>query len=886
MAQYAVPLSGLEGNVIYAKDGSVWVNFILEGINVNPYNPAKVASAQAINDDLFSSLAPVGSPDHLILGIKAQMRPEDIMAKCAAGVPGLNDASYGEFVKQLNVFYRKLKSGELASFERLYWLAVAMPVGLSLTDKMMGKMVVTDPHDGISVKSVRTFNEKVFKAIPEKFHARPTTPVHTKWVFDRARLRGLEVPFEPVSADARKKARLLRSAASADRAAMKFGVNAFPQIEIDQAADTTAITEKFIEDLADRLNEKGAKALESGKSSAISSFFKNFRSLSRSKMLAISNIESRNADFPNGYTSHQVMMGISMPPSNTSTAVNSFTYIVDQAIGCDADFALRFYFDEEAVSKQTASKALRDMKSEDLANSKDELDVGDYADEMNTVRDLYEIVKSDPNPVGMRVAAIFSFAHPDMDYIQRRAATLTKTFGNAGFGTYQAVGGQYDMWKQMMPGVPRSALTDDLLMTTTSHLFSGCMPLRKTIIGDDQGVPIAVNMENALGQIVLWDVLNSTDRGNASVTVCGAQGAGKSYLIKLMLGYMLDLNRYVYLIDQHAHGEYEVFATTLADSFVFDVTGRQASIDPLKMYPNEDGTAAQVFMDLWLPLLNIEIDSPEAVALARLVKWEYRKPRKLLSTRALIEHIARSPIGVSESLSGKFAFWGEQTYCSGLIDPIDHGVTIDLPPLSADKHCVVFRTHNLAVYRGNDIKEAEPSERYAAVMYNAIARAAAYRFKQIEGACAFFGDELHFLDGNDRVLDRLIRTPDRTGRKDSNFVVGGSQLAGDFGSQYDLIKRKYILRQETYPNAVEALEWAEVPATEYLTSRMLEDTSPPDPDDNNMPTKGREGEGWFNDGSGNIARIKVMQHLRPDRRRMADTTSSRIIRAGDLPARG
>src|SRR5690625_2181102 len=269
----------------------------------------------------------------------------------------------------------------------------------------------------------------------------------------------------------------------------------------------------------------------------------------------------------------------------------------------------------------------------------------------------------------------------------------------------------------------------------------------RAVDGDSQGVALAVNTENALGQIIFWDILKSTDKGNASTTVCGAQGAGKSYLIKVMLGYMLDLNRHVYLIDQHRHGEYEVFASTLANTFVFDVTGREASLDPFKVYPNEDGTAAKVFLDLWLPLLGIKPKSPEAVVLSRLVKWEYRKPRKMYSTRALIEHIRRNGADVSESIVSNFEFWAEQSYCSALIDPLDHGAVVDLPAFSTTAQCVVFRTHNLSVYRGTNMEEAEPSEQYAAVMYNAIAKMATYHFSQIKGACAFFGDELHFLDG-------------------------------------------------------------------------------------------------------------------------------------------
>lgn len=865
MADYAVPLSGLSGNVIYTKDGGVWVNFLLTGINVNPYNPAKVGAAQSLNDQLFTSLSSVKSNDFLILGIKAQDRPEDIMKACVSGIPDLSTGGYPELVEQYNMLYRKILSGELAQFRRVYWLSVAMPRRRSITEKLLDKIMVSNPHEGLSVKEVREFNKQVYRAIPTDFKPVPTTPEHTRWVFDRARLRGLEVPFQPPN----------------HTDAMKFSPRSFPQVSIDSAADSKALYEQFVEDISERIDEKGLSAL---KGKAQPSMLGNFRSLHRGKMLSVANPETRNADFPNGYTSYQVMMGISAAPNHVSTGINTFTYIADQSIGVDADFAIRFHFDDEAISKKVASRSLDDLKTEDMYNSKDEFDVDDYAETMRELMELRASVRSESNPVGMKVTALFAFAHPDMSHLEHSAAALSKTFANNDFTTYQPVGGQWDMWSQMMPGVRRSALTDDLSLITTSYMFSGCMPIRRTVAGDSQGVPIAVNTENALGQLVLWDVLNSTDKGNASVAVCGAQGAGKSYLIKEMLGYMLDLNRYVYVIDQHRHGEYEVFASTMTNTTVFDVTGLQASMDPLKIYPSEDGTAGQVFMDLWLPLLGLQADSEEAIVLSRMLKWEYRRARKLVSTRAFIDHIRTSASEVSKELSDKFEFWGEQNYCSALIDPIDRGMVVDLPPFDADSHCVVFRTHKLSVYRGSDLREAEPSERYAAVVYNSIAKLASYRFSQIKGACAFFGDELHFLDGNDRVLDRLIRTPDRTGRKDGNFVVAGSQLASDFGSQYDLIKRKFTLRQETRDNAIEALGWAEVPPTEYQVSRMLEDTSPPDPEHNNMPMLGREGEGWYNDGNGNIIRVKILPHLRADRGLRADTTSSRMVRANELPS--
>jgi energy-coupling factor transporter ATP-binding protein EcfA2 len=668
---------------------------------------------------------------------------------------------------------------------------------------------------------------------------------------------------------------------------MKFNVRSFPAYHFDIAVEQNALYETYLEDLADKLNEKGTSAISAFKKTRLrESFFGKFRSIHKSKVMGISAVETGNADFPDGYTSFQSMMGIAAPPSHASTAVNSFTYLVDQAIGVDADFALRIQPAPDAVSKNTASEVLGDLKSEDAANSKNELDADEYADAIENVFNLRDAVRAESNPTGMKVTALFAFGHPDLNELKRRSAALTKTFATNGFTTYQAPGGQFDMWQQMMPGVRRSRLTDDLSMVTTSYLFSGCMPVRRTVAGDTQGLPIAINAENALGQLVLWDILNSTDKGNASQVVCGAQGSGKSHLIKMMLGYMIDLKRYVYLIDQHKHGEYEVYASTLTDTEVFNVTGRTGSLDPFKVYEDHE-LAEKVFMDLWIPLLGLDPDRDSAMItiLSRMVKLEYRKPRGLTSTRKLIDYIvSRGTEQASPELAAKFEIWGELSYCSALIDPVEYGQVIDLPAFNSSKRCVVFRTHELSVYRGNNIAEASPSERYAAVVYNAIARLAAHRFSQIKGACAFIGDELHFLDGNDRVLDTLIRTPDRTGRKDGNFVIGGSQLAGDFGSQYDMIKRKFALRQETEPNAVEALEWVGAPATNFLTDRMLNDTSPPDPDDNNRPTKGREGEGWYNDGNGNLIRVKIPDHMREDRKRMSDTTSSRMIRAEDLPA--
>lgn len=879
MAEYIVPLSGMDNNVIYSADGSVWVNHLLLGINVNRYDEGRVSVAQSLNTELFTALSRLDCPEYLLLGIKAQDDPEKVISASLDGVKGVNIQDYPELQETYALLRARMESGEFASFQRVYWLAAALPFGRNIVSKTIGKFAVTNPHEGISNRQVAEFAEKLRKTIPSEFMARPTTPKHVEWVFDRARKRGWEVPFEPYAPPPGRPDEY-----NPPRSALKFGPRAFADIHINGNADTEAFYERFVADLLAGVNDDGVASLDRWlKDHGRDTLFANFKTLSKGKVLSVHNPDGRSADFPDGPVSYQACMALASPPAGPSDDVQRVTNIVDQAIASDADFAIRFSFNRSVTDRQTTSKALKDLKSEDAANSGDELDADDYADEIAGVYDLHDAVRSETNPIGMKVAFLFAFGHPDLDDAIAAASAMVEQFGNNGFAAYQPPGAQRELFAQMFPGSARSDLVEDLSMVTTAYELGAMMPVRRTFLGDTQGVPVAVNAENALGQIVLWDALESTDKGNASQLITGAQGSGKSHWIKLLLGYMIDLKKHVYLIDQHAHGEYTVFASTLnpRDTLVMDVTARDFSLDPLKLYPS-GGPAERAFLDLWLPLLRIDEESPMANVLANVVSWEWRDPRRVYTTRDLIEYLAADKDPATRELSNRFSFWGAQTYTSALIDPIRYGKIIPLPPVPKGPKCVVFRTHNLTVYRGGDLAEAEPSERYSAVVYTAVAALAADRFSEIKDTCAFFGDEMHFLEGADKVLDRLIGSMDRTARKDRNLVVAGSQLAKDFGKQYDMVSKRWVMRQEKRPNALDALSWAELPETEFMIDWLITETSPRDPFDNFRPMAGREGEGWFNDGFGNIGRTKVLPQMREDRARMADTTSSRMIRSSEL----
>lgn len=869
MAGYFPRITRRVGNLIFNQDGTVWANYLLRGINTDPYQAGKIEACQDHNAMLFNALSRLPAADFLLLGVKAQTPPDVIMARCAEGIPGIEEPGrYPGLEAQFNSLYQRILAGEHAEYQRIFWLSIGFPVHQSWRDKILSSVAVIDPHSRVDHRIIRDLEKRYFEALPRQFRPIRTTEAHVRWVFDRARQRGITVPLLPDP--------------DVTRGVVDDSPRSFPDIHVNKNADTDAL----LENLAGRIADGDPSAMPRVKDESWHRVLRNnFHTTRWGKMLSVANVETRNADFPDGYTSYQVQMGISQYPSVESFDINTFTYLVDQEIGCDADFALRFHFDQEVLTKRGMRKAMRELNAEAQANTRDEFDDEDYGDRRGEMRNFRRTARRERDPRGMKVAALFSFAHQNRAYLEQRIAELSEHFTKHDFTPYIPVGGQFDLWQAMMPGSSCPPVVEDIKQTTTTNLFSAYMPVRRTVLGDAVGVPIAKNKENALGQIVHWDIFNASDKGNASVTITGAKNKGKSYLIKDMIGFLIDALCYVHIIDQSDHGEYTVFAQSLTSTQIIDVFGgidahgQRASLDVLKCCPPD--IAAWLFLDLWLPLLELRSDSEEAALLSTVVEPGYRMRFGIDSTRALMSHLEHA-IGdeVSRKLVIKLNFWSRQPYTHAFIDPMIDGTVVTHPPFDAQAHAVVFRTHKLNVHRGT----ATPTEaqRFAAMAYTAIARLTTLRFSTIKEPCVLAGDEMHFQKGSDVLLE-LVERPDRVGRRANNFFIAGAQLAQDFDEHYALVKKKVLLGQETRANAAAALAYADLPPTERLVHTMVSETSPLDPDNNNMPIENRAGEGWYNDGA-NIGRIQTMPHLLAARRRYADTTASRMIRETELAA--
>lgn len=871
MGSHLPPLRSRRGNLIFAEDGGVWCNYLLTGLNVNGYRPASALAAQDSHELLFTALSQIPTDDIMLSGLRVRIDPLDTARRITGGIPDWDPQHYRHLHSLLDEFYKRMIAGEYPEFDRVYWLAISQPSRRSLSDQLVSSMVDVDPHADLDWSDIAEFERRCFDSIPAEFRPVRTTPATVDWCFDRATTRGLSVP----------------TLVAPEQGGAAPGERAYPEIVIDEAAEATALYSTFLQDIA------AGRAVASGRKASLR---QRFRTLAAGKVMSIAHPSKRTADLPDGPVSYQSMIGIARYPARYSEQVSSFTYLVDQAIGVDADFTLRMRFSQQITDISSISQTEKNLVSEGTANADDEFEAFDYDSRRAELRRFHDALRGESAPRGMQVTAIFAFGSNNLDHLNNRLGALTQRFRSNGFTPLHPVGGQKELWTMMMPGSRRTRLGEDLLQTTTAHWFSGAMPIRRSFAGDAVGMPLAINRENANGQIILLDILGATDRGNASIALTGAQGSGKSNAMKLVLLFVTALNRYAAVVDHSRHGEWAVFARQIARTQVVDAAAGQWSMDPLKCLPSPQ--AETVMMAHYLPLFGFPTVSPEAAYLAKILRPEFRGPRGITSTRRLMEWLKGAGDAEARSLSANFEHWAALPYTRTFIDPpAGPGGGDGLPPFDnltdlAERmergevpYCTVFRTHELPVYRGENPAAASDLNQWAAAVYGTIARMTAQRFSQIRGTCVFFGDEISFLKGNEDVVELLIRSPDRTGRKDRNFVVVASQHAEDFDHNYVMIEKRAALRQPVVANAKAALQYLDMPVLDSLVDMMTTQTSPPDPDNNNLPRAGRQGEGWWNDGI-NTVRVQFLPILSTALARFADTTSSRMIRESDLDETG
>lgn len=857
MAEYTsrVSVNRRVRNVVFMSDGTIWVNYLLSPPAVNKYSDHHVTALQSANSSFFYDLESVESDDYILTGMTVSVGEQEILNRIVAGLPGFSDDAYPEARKQIMAMRRHIKAGYINERRRVYWLSVRFPAKTSMFERLRATAFEKDIFEDTSESSLAAFESRVFKAINPAMKPKRTSPEHMDWLIERSTLRGVSIPEFP----------------DVETRSVLPSNKSFPPAEFDESASGTALLQDFIARMdADDPDLEAKKA----------SFMSNFKNLVDSTVIEVRRPDMTSRSFPKGVVSYQAPFAVTGFPTRLDYGFQNFTAIVDQATGMDGDFTIRWNYAESMKSNAQLNKSLQNLSSDTESNSESVLDAADYDNRTREVYDFYTLRSEEKAPVPMRVAAIFSFGSGNLEHAEERYRAIRTAFANAGFRIGQPPGGKVDLWELMLPCVASDALVTDLYGMTTANLFGGYAPLRSYRLGDGVGIPFAVNIDNAMGQLVHLDLLNATERGNASIALTGAQGRGKSYAMKVIATWMDALRLHLVMLD--SQGEWATFASGLTSHEIIDLYNARVSIDPLKVI--DDPTAAsEMFVSLFLPLLGVKSDSKVASDFTAFVSPQNRQLHKDRNTaRGVFEAIVRLKDARFMDIIGPANQLLKNDMFAALVDPVDRGVVNKLPPADFNHRVIVFLTRGLRLPRsGVDMDQMDLTERYTVMVNTAVAMYTRRHFEGIKSTGAFVGDEMSFYRGLS-VLKPLIQDQDRTGRKFGKFVMAGSQTDDEFrDEEYKLVRKRVVMGQEKNDNAVGSLDWADFDTSPYMVRELVENTSPLDPDRNNLPMKGRAGEAFFNDGVSK-GKIRVLPQFQAEIERLADTTTSKFIRYTDL----
>lgn len=859
MAEYTsrVSVSRRVRNVVFMSDGTIWVNYLLSPPAVNKYSDHHVTALQTANSSFFYDLESVESDDYILTGMTVSVSEQEILNRVVAGLPGFSDDAYPEARKQIMAMRRHIKSGYINERRRVYWLSVRFPAKTSMFERLRATAFEKDIFEDTSESSLAAFESRVFKAINPAMKPKRTSPEHMDWLIERATLRGVSIPEFP----------------EVETRSVLPSNKSFPPAEFDESASGTALLQDFIARM-----DADDPDLEAKKTS----FLSNFKNLVDSTIIEVRRPDMTSRSFPKGVVSYQAPFAVTGFPTKLDYGFQNFTAIVDQATGMDGDFTIRWNYAESMKGNQQLNKSLENLTADTDSNSDSVLDAADYDNRTREVYDFYTLRNEEKAPVPMRVAAIFSFGSGNLEHAEERYRAIRTAFSNAGFRIGQPPGGKIDLWELMLPCVASDALVTDLYGMTTANLFGGYAPLRSYRLGDGVGIPFAVNIDNAMGQLVHLDLLNATERGNASIALTGAQGRGKSYAMKVIATWMDALRLHLVMLD--SQGEWATFASGLTSHEIIDLYNARVSIDPLKVI--DDPTAAsEMFVSLFLPLLGVKSDSKVASDFTAFVSPQNRQLHKDRNTaRGVFEAIVRLKDSRFMDIIGPANQLLKNDMFAALVDPVDRGVVNKLPPADFNHRVIVFLTRGLRLPRsGVDMDQMDLTERYTIMVNTAVAMYTRRHFEGIKTTGAFVGDEMSFYRGLS-VLKPLIQDQDRTGRKFGKFVMAGSQTDAEFrDEEYKLVRKRVVMGQEKNDNAVGSLDWADFDTSAYMVRELTENTSPPDPENNNLPMKGRAGEAFFNDGVGK-GKIRVLPQFQSDIERLSDTRTSKFIRYSDVQA--
>lgn len=841
------PTYALTGNLRFTRDGTVWADYLLEGL---PYRYRRLADKEGVRN-AHTMLARALPGEAILLGLTADETPELIVQRMLDGVDlDEHEAWLAECEATLGSI------GQFRPGTRVYWLSVPL-TGTSVKEKAAtaGRAIwhsATEilglPHSRVPAEELlarRDQARRIAASIPAVFNPIPTTPAQAVWLWNHMLRRGLFVdPDVPVAADT-------------------------PESKTAGALTAARLDEGALSDRAD----SGGKS----KPSRFTTVLKIDTPWEVDPPPPSYQTLSVITDTPAG--------GTHFPGSEFFTLAESITVEdpvrPDAKIPVDVDFALRIVTRAGGDVLRRNRKALKQLNDQfhqregELSTGRSVLDVAAEA-----LAEYSTLLESDKNEIEVGWTAIFATSGTTAAAAQAAATALATEFASQQFRLAQPLGYQEDLWWAMVPGAPAPRVLAEFTQITTSGKFGAFVPVVAASLGDPSGPLLALCITTHVPSAVHYDVSALTERDvSNSVGVTGELGAGKSEFIKLVAGQIVDRGGQVLVIDQSASGEYARWASSVAHAVVVDMVDAGYSLDPLLIFGGAKG--AEQTETILRALLRLRVQDSRATLLSEVLSESYRARHPYLGTGGMVKHLLSGECALDGALEVGRALevHSRKTYARALFDET-------LPPLPIDAPAIVFRTQDVSLPSREQMEKEHlfdnltPEKQYGHVIYTHIAKLSqGIMYADPAQMSALVTDEVaHILSGADGL--EIITEVVKRGRKEKAAAILGDQDC-EFGSQElrGLLKTRVAMRHTDKTLARKALDWvgldpdAEDVLEEYTTNTAPITRPARHATDKPYVKPERRGEGYMRDASGAVGRIKVLRSFRTDRQTASSTTT-------------
>lgn len=833
-----MPAVALSGGLMWSRWGTVWATWRLRGLpyglGTDEMKGAVLASHQALIQSLRG--------EALLMGLCASTDPADIVDRMLDGVDLHESLGWAEETALTLDSLEEVPLGE-----RAFWLSIPLAAGnwkarafaaLRAGDSFvreqfaLPRSLPTKAEIAEAMQAADLIQQK----IPKVFQPRPATPAQHVWMALHAQQRGLYT----------------------DGAVP--GENEQPGIDgVPATQPPTAMPRPWID--------------EGGQSDLTRNSIRRHVPFNRRYL----KVQSSHMDSAPSYQVTQALVG--SPKAGWQVPGVEWISRVDH-YGIDVDWAIRMQISSAEVVKRRNKRAEEQLVDQEkqqsgtlaITGSGSELD-----EVAETLAAYQRSLNSSDREVEVQGTIMYTVAAPSPELAVEQARFVAADFKASDFLLEAPLGGQEELWWAMQPGIPTSRIVRELSQITTGREFASGLPIVTSALGDERGIRIADNTTTGRHTPCLLDLYGSIAAdASGSFGIVAELGAGKSVLLKIVAGSVVDRGGRIVVIDRTHLREYAIFAKSLpqASTRIVDILAPEWSLDPLRVFGPAQG--ARMVQSLFSMLLNLNSFDDEGIALSEILAPDYMTEHGIRSLGTLVAHL--QTIADQDPIAKKLL------RLIRVVSTKDIGrVLFDetLPPLDLNAEAIVFCTHGMElpdkeqVEQEHLFKQLTIDQVFGRAMYAQlvqIAREVCFADPS-QLAVAFF-DECHHITASRDGQDEL-RTFFRDGRKHGAAAAVASHDPEDFGDERTrgLIKIRFVMRQTDETLAKRAIKWLGLPVEPETVATITSDTSPMGPD-GTVPMD-RRGEAIMRDVRGRYGRIRTILPHRPERRLAVLSTPSK-----------